>query len=218
MSSRARVVLFQGDSITDAGRDRLNPNANDPAALGSGYAFLAACRLLAASPRESTLVYNRGISGDRVPDLQARWQPDCVDLRPALVSILIGINDLWHKLDGNSAGTPASYEAEYTALLSETRSALPHARLIVCEPFVLRAGVVNRAWFPEFEERRAIAERLAQQHGASWVPFHQMFERAVAQGTDPAYWAHDGVHPTLAGHQLMADTWCEIALGASGAV
>src|SRR6187549_3063833 len=93
MSSHARVVLFQGDSITDAGRDRLNPDANDPGALGDGYAFLAACRLLAASPQESTLVYNRGISGNQVPDLQARWQRDCVELGPELVSILIGIND-----------------------------------------------------------------------------------------------------------------------------
>jgi len=209
MASDARIVLFQGDSITDAGRVRGNPNPNDPAAMGRGYAFLAMCRLLAARPEADMLVYNRGISGNCVPDLEARWRRDCLDLEPGLVSILIGINDLWHKLGGDSHGTPASYEAEYGALLERTRKTLPNARLVVCEPFVLETGVVDEAWFPEFEERRAIAERLAHQHGATWVPFHATFASAVARGTDPAYWADDGVHPTPAGHQLMADVWCE---------
>lgn len=209
MTSPPRVVLFQGDSITDAGRVRGNPHPNDPAAMGRGYAFLAMCRLLAARPADDLQIYNRGISGNRVPDLDARWQRDCVDLKPGLVSILIGINDLWHKLGGSSHGTPKSYEGEFGALLARTRKALPAARLVVCEPFVLETGVVDETWFSEFDERRAIAEHLAEQHGASWVPFHLAFQNAVSRGTDPAYWADDGVHPTPAGHQLMADAWYE---------
>ena len=213
MPSHPHVLLFQGDSITDVGRARSNRNANDPAAMGTGYAFLAMCRLLAARPQDNWVVYNRGISGNRVSDLEARWQQDCLKLQPEVVSILIGINDLWHKLNGDSHGTPASYEAEYRALLARTRSALPEARLVVCEPFVLETGVVHDSWLPEFDQRRAIAERLAEQHGALWVPFHRSFEAAVARGTDPAYWADDGVHPTPAGHQLMADAWYDTVFG-----
>ncbi|HEY6728317.1 MAG TPA: SGNH/GDSL hydrolase family protein [Polyangiaceae bacterium] len=209
MPSQPRVVLFQGDSITDAGRVRGNQNPNDPAAMGRGYAFLAMCRLLAARPQADMLVYNRGISGNRVPDLEARWQRDCVDLKPDLVSILIGINDLWHRLGGSSHGTPKSYETEFGALLTRTRTALPEARLVLCEPFVLETGVVDESWSSEFDERRAIAESLAQRHAATWVPFHATFRSAVARDTDPAYWADDGVHPTPAGHQLMADVWYE---------
>ena len=213
MTSTQRVVLFQGDSITDAGRVRGNPNPNDPAAMGRGYACLAMCRLLAARPADDLQVYNRGISGNRVPDLEARWQRDCIDLKPDLLSILIGINDLWHKLGGSSHGTPKSYESEFGALLGRTRKALPEARLVVCEPFVLETGVVDESWFSEFDERRTIAERLAEQHGATWVPFHTVFQNAVLRGTDPAYWADDGVHPTPAGHQLMADAWCKTVFG-----
>lgn len=213
MTSAPRIVLFQGDSITDAGRVRGNPNPNDAEAMGRGYAFLAMCRLLAARTHDDLRVYNRGISGDRVPDLSARWQRDCVDLEPDLVSILIGINDLWHKLGGSSHGTPESYEHDFGALLDRTRRALPKARLVVCEPFVLETGVVDETWFPEFDQRRAIAERLAQHHSATWVPFHRTFQRAVGSGSDPAYWADDGVHPTPAGHQLMADAWYEAVFG-----
>src|SRR5688572_17192718 len=214
MTSEPRVVLFQGDSITDAGRVRGNPNPNDPAAMGRGYAFLAMCRLLAARPTDDMQVYNRGISGNRVPDLEARWQRDCVDLEPDLVSILIGINDLWHKLGGSSHGTPKTYEAEFGALLTRTRTALPEARLVICEPFVLEAGVVDESWFPEFDERRDVAEQLALEHAATWVPLHAAFRAAVARGTDPAYWADDGVHPTPAGHQLMAEVWYEAVFAA----
>ncbi len=200
-------IVFQGDSITDAGRDRSAEGANDPAAMGMGYALLAMCRWLAERPRPNARFYNRGISGNKVLDLSHRWQEDCLELQPRVVSILVGINDLWHKLDGAFDGSPHDYERDYEALLDRTRGALPEARLVVGEPFVLKTGVVDERWFPEFEERRAIAEDLAKRHGATWVPFHQTFLRAVAVGTDPAHWAEDGVHPTPAGHYLMADAW-----------
>src|SRR5262245_48300893 len=98
-------ILFQGDSITDAGRDRTRREVNDGQALGRGYAYLASARLLADHPRLGLMLWNRGISGNRVPDLLARWQEDCIDLQPNLVSILIGVNDLWHKFDGRYTGS-----------------------------------------------------------------------------------------------------------------
>lgn len=207
MDLRCRRILFQGDSITDAGRDRSSNLPNDAAAMGRGYAFLAMCRLLADSAGRALEIYNRGISGDKVTDLEARWQRDCIELEPDCVSILIGINDLWHKLDGNWAGTPSDYARDYERLLSRTREALPEVQLLIGEPFVLRAGVVDDRWYDELNERRAITQALAEKYGARWIAYQALFDRAVAGGTQPSYWAEDGVHPTPAGHFLMAQAW-----------
>jgi lysophospholipase L1-like esterase len=91
--------------------------------------------------------------------------------------------------------------------LDKTRKALPAVHLVICEPFVLGCGAVNKQWFPEFGQRRAFAAEVAKQAGATWVPFQEAFDAAVKAGTEPAYWAADGVHPSLAGHALMAKTW-----------
>ena len=207
---KGATILFQGDSITDAGRDRkAEGSANNPAMLGRGYPFHLAGQLLADHAALGLSVFNRGISGNKVPDLDARWQPDCLDLKPAVLSILIGVNDLWHKLNGKYEGTPEIYRDGFTALIKRTKDALPDVTLVICEPFVLRCGAVNDNWFPEFETRRAFAAEVAKASGAIWVPFQEKFTEAVKAGTEPAYWAADGVHPTQAGHALMAKVWRE---------
>lgn len=214
MTSAHCTLLFQGDSITDTGRERSSAAANDAAAMGKGYAFLAMCRLLAERPSAGLRVYNRGISGNRVPDLKARWDADCLALAPDVLGILIGVNDIWHKMDGRYAGSVAEYEEGFGELLAETRRALPRTRLIVGEPFALRCGAVTERWFPEFDQRREAAARVARAAGATFVPFQAVFERAIAKGSGPEWWASDGVHPTPAGHQLMADAWVEAASSA----
>ncbi len=201
------VILFQGDSITDCGRDKKPPQANHSAALGRGYAFLIAASLLMRHPDLGLKTFNRGISGNKIPDLDARWKRDCIALKPDVLSILIGVNDIWHKLNGRYDGTVEIYESGFTALLEKTKAALPDTRLVICEPFVMRCGAVNDSWFPEFTERKAVAKRVAQAAGATWVPFQDTFDAAIAKGTAPEYWAADGVHPSLAGHLLMADAW-----------
>ncbi len=204
------TILFQGDSITDAGRDRKTEgSANHPAMLGRGYPFHLAGQLLADHAALGFSIFNRGISGNKVPDLDARWQKDCLNLKPALLSILIGVNDIWHKLNGKYDGTPEIYRDGFTALIKRTKEALPDVTLVICEPFVLRCGAVNDTWFPEFEKRRAFAAELAKSAGAIWVPFQEKFDEAVNAGTEPAYWAGDGVHPSQAGHALMAKVWRE---------
>ena len=204
------VVLFQGDSITDAGRDKKNAAANDFGALGRGYANMIASALLGAHAPQRLKCYNRGISGHKVPDLQARWQADTIDLKPAVLSILIGVNDIWHKLAGKYDGTVEDYEQGFTKLLADTRTALPTTRLVICEPFVLACGAIDEKWFPEFTQRRAVAKRVSDAAEATWVPFQTMFDEAVSDATPPAYWAGDGVHPTMAGHALMARTWLDV--------
>ncbi len=202
------VILFQGDSITDAGRNRNSKGANSPRGFGFGYPFLIATALLGDHPQSQLKCYNRGISGNKVPDLDKRWQVDCIDLKPDILSILIGVNDIWHKLNGRYNGTVETYEQGFAALLERTRKALPDTRIVICEPFVLRCGAVKDNWFPEFEHRRAAAERVAKAAKATWVPFQAKFNEAV-KTTPPNYWAGDGVHPSMAGHALMAKTWRE---------
>ena len=203
------VVLLQGDSITDAGRNRnREDNANDRSALGGGYAFFIAAQLLAVQRDPELKIYNRGISGNKVFQLADRWDKDCLDLKPDVLSILIGVNDIWHKLNGQYDGTIEIYERDYRALLERTRRQLPQIKLVICEPFVLRCGAVNEKWFPDFDGYRAAARKVAKAFDAVFVPFQSMFDEA-SKDAPPAYWAGDGVHPTIAGAQLMAQTWLD---------
>ena len=204
--AKGTVILFQGDSITDSGRNRESADPNAAGALGNGYPLLVASAVLAARPASEFRFYNRGISGNKVPDLQQRWTTDTIDLHPDVLSILIGVNDFWHKLDHGYNGTVQDYEQQYTALLDETRKALPRVHLIVLEPFVLRTGAVDARWFPEFDQRRAAAARVATHARATFVPLQSIFDQRVR--TAPAgYWAADGVHPTPAGHAVIAAEW-----------
>ena len=204
------VILFQGDSITDAGRDKKRQLPNDGGSLGRGYPHHIAGGLLRDYASLRLLIHNRGISGNKVPDLDSRWDVDALELKPDILSILIGVNDIWHKLNGRYDGTPEVYKEGFTALLERTRTALPDTKLVICEPFALKCGAVDDTWFPEFEVRRKYAKEVADAAGAIWVPFQEMFDEAVAAGTKPEYWAHDGVHPSVAGHALMAKTWRDV--------
>ncbi|MGL4608919.1 MAG: SGNH/GDSL hydrolase family protein [Trueperaceae bacterium] len=199
-------LLFQGDSITDAGRNREQLHPNEPSGLGAGYANHIASRLLCQHPSEKHLFLNRGISGNRVVDLYARWKVDAVNLEPDVISILIGVNDIWHELFHQNGVDLKRFDTIYRLLLEFTKDKLPKTKLVLCEPFLLPCGLTDERWFEDMKERRAIVKKIAEDTGATFVPFQTMFDNAQHQA--PAdYWAKDGVHPTPAGHQLMAKTW-----------
>ena len=205
------AILFQGDSITDAGRDKKNQDkANDQAPLGRGYPLYIGSDLLGSHPQLDLQIYNRGISGHKVPQLQARWKKDTLDLKPAVLSILIGVNDMWHKMNGKYDGTVQTYLEGFDALIKETQKKLPKTTIVICEPFALKCGAVKNNWFPEMDKRRAAAKEVAQENKTLWVPFQSMFDDAIAAGTKPQHWARDGVHPTFSGHSLMAQTWRKV--------
>jgi lysophospholipase L1-like esterase len=208
-----KVILFQGDSITDWGRNRGKENApNDQQALGSGYVLLAAGVLLDEYSNIRPIIYNRGISGNKVFQLAERWDKDCIDLKPDLVSILVGVNDFWHTLNAGYTGTLETYQNDYRALLERTKKALPGVTLVICEPFVLKCGSVNQKWFPAFEGYRAAAKKVAAEFKTIFVPFQSTFDEA-AENAPPQYWATDGVHPTVAGAHLMAKAWLKTVFG-----
>jgi lysophospholipase L1-like esterase len=130
------VVLFQGDSITDAGRNREEKGFNNTRALGNGYALLASSRLLHEHADKTLQIANRGISGNKVYQLAERWDEDCLNLKPAVLSILIGVNDFWHTLNGDYTGTIETYRTDLNNLLDRTKQKLPGVKLIIGEPMV----------------------------------------------------------------------------------
>jgi acyl-CoA thioesterase I len=194
------VVLFQGDSITDAGRVR-----EDHGHLGYGYAMMAAAWFAATYPEHEARFINRGISGNRARDLRARWQTDCLDLRPTWVSIMIGINDTWRRYDSGDPMPVQDYEAAYRAILESTRQHLD-ARLILMEPFVLPVSPDRAGWREDLDPKIEVVRRLAREFKAILVPLDGLFAQAAAR-REPAFWALDGVHPSEAGHALIAQAW-----------
>lgn len=205
-----QTIVFQGDSITDAGRSKDDRQPNQPHALGSGYVGLAAAQLLGEHPGSPWQCYNRGISGDKVFQLADRWEEDCLELEPDVLSILIGVNDFWHTLSGRYDGTAEVYEQDYRELLDRTRDALPDVTLIVGEPFVVLGGsaVDDERWSSEFDAYRVAARRVADGYDAIWIPYQTIFDEAL-QEAPVEYWAPDGVHPSPAGHYLMAQAWLD---------
>jgi len=204
---KSDVILFQGDSITDAGRDKEKELPNNPKSFGSGYAFHIASTLLNDLPGLELTLYNRGISGNKVYQLAERWKKDCLDLKPDLLSILIGVNDYWHLRKGEYDGTVTVYENDYRALLQHTKEHLPDVKLVICEPFaVLETSAVDDSWMGPIKEYQVAAKKMAEEFNAVWVPFQKVFDEAIKHA--PAtYWTGDGVHPSMAGAKLMSEAW-----------
>jgi len=205
--SKGNTILFQGDSITDAGRNKKDQFPNNAGSFGGGYALLAASHILNALPEDGLTIYNRGISGNKVFQLADRWNEDCLDLKPDVLSILIGVNDYWHKRNGNYDGTIEIYENDYRALLKRTQEALPGVKLVLCEPFyVLETRAVDETWVEPMKQYQAAAKKISDEFDTIWVPFQKVFDEAIkhAPGT---YWTADGVHPSMAGAQLMSQAW-----------
>jgi lysophospholipase L1-like esterase len=207
--SQGDVILFQGDSITDAGRDKKKEHPNNSRSFGGGYAFLIASWLLEELAQKELTIYNRGISGNKVYQLENRWDKDCLLLKPNVLSILIGVNDYWHMRNGKYDGTPEVYENDYRALLNRSKEQYPDLKLIICQPFILtETKAVDESWVEPFRPYQEISQKLCQEFEATWVPFQEAFTRATEIAA-PSYWTFDGVHPSMAGAQLMAKTWLE---------
>jgi lysophospholipase L1-like esterase len=203
------VILFQGDSITDAGRNRDEKTANNAQALGRGYAFVAGSKILHDHAGKNIQVWNKGISGNKVFQLAERWDEDCLAIKPTVLSILIGVNDYWHTLTGKYTGTVEIYRNDLIALLERTKKELPGIKLIIGEPFAVPGiKAVDDKWFPAFYEYQKAAREVATRFNATFVPYQRVFDKA-AKSAPGVYWTHDGVHATVAGNQLMAQAWLE---------
>jgi len=206
-AGQGSVILFQGDSITDGNRGR-TPDPNH--IMGHGYAFSLASRLGADYAEKKLVFYNRGISGNKINDLASRWQSDTLDLKPNLLSMLVGVNDTASVVfKREPIITAEKYEEIYKSLLDQTLKQFPDLLLVLCEPFILEVGKVKDNWTtyqPEMKKRQVIVAKLARQYDAVFVGFQEIFNKACNRAP-AAYWMWDGVHPTVAGHELMAREW-----------
>lgn len=217
------TILFQGDSITDSMRKSGHYDS-----LGDGYVLMIAAWLSARHPEFHATFYNRGVIGDRIRDLKYRWKKDCLSLRPNLVSILIGVNDVlgqpfwtrglkrnlvsilkggrdvlgkpfWEKL------TPTeNFQSDYTSVLEQTKQL--KCQIVLLEPFLVHPNGNLLGLTEELNKKIEVVRELARKFETTLIPLNDIFVKACSKRA-PSYWAIDGVHPTLAGHALIAQSW-----------
>ena len=197
-----KTFVFQGDSITDAGRNRENDTYR-----GNGYPTLVAGHLGYKYPGQFRFL-NRGVSGDRIVDINARIRRDLINLDPDYVSILIGINDVWHELGSRNGVNNTKFYKTYCDVIEELLTMRPGVTVFILEPFVLKAEATQGNWDVFRSEtlmRAESAKRVAEKYGLVFVPLQAKFD-ALCEQAPASYWLHDGVHPTAMGHAVIAET------------
>ena len=195
-------ILFQGDSITETGRDE-----SDPTNLGVGYPKYAAERIAARHPDIDFTFYNLGISGNMTESLRDRWQTDCIDYDPDFVSILVGVNDTWHGDYVKSWVPNEHYEACYRHCLEEIKNKT-NAKILILEQFLVPPCLLLSHARPDFDAKKQITRKLAREYADAFIPLDGIFAAHSLQ-VDPVFWAKDGIHPTETGAQLIADLYVD---------
>ena len=198
-------ILFFGDSITDAGRNR-----KDSCSLGNGFVNLISARLFSRFPEKNLRLSNLGVSGNRMCQLEERFEQDVLQREPTLVSFLIGINDTWRRYDSEMVSPIPDFRDRYSKMVN--RLVERGIDVIICEPFLLPFPEDRRKWREDLDPRITATREIASEYKISFLPLDGTFAAAACRA--PAqYWLHDGVHPTLAGHSLIAESWLNVALG-----
>lgn len=214
-----KTILFQGDSITDANRDREGKDKNR--ILGDGYVNFLGASLMCDYP--GIQIKNTAIAGNRISDLYGRWIEDTLNIDFDMISILCGVNDIGYSLRLNMGADAEKFEFVFDRMLQEVKQAKPQAKIVLCEPFLLKLDI-NEAgnaadivenweiWNKHMLERRAIVKALSEKYKTIFVPFGSMFEEALKKA--PAiHWSPDGIHLTMAGNELMAREWLRCVEG-----
>lgn len=220
-------VLFIGDSITDGNWGNACGTAKPSAErtlwdmnhiYGSGYMYLCATHYQGNYPEKEYEFFNRGISGNTLHDLEKRWQTDAIDLKPDVLSLLVGTNDVHFYLRGDKKQPFdfAAWEKRYRSLLDRSLQANPRLKIVLGAPFVAHTGSMRES--ADFAERDTlvrrcarIVEQIAKDYNAVFLPYHHLFDEILSATptTNDTYWIWDGIHPTPAGHRRMADLWIE---------
>ena len=214
---QAQRVLYIGDSVTDGGWGRSGGNMTPSNQrnlkdlnhiYGHSYMMLCAAHYESTQPYAGLKFFNRGISGNTLDDLKERWQQDVLNLKPDILSVLIGTNDVWNYIkehDNLDGFDIVGWEALYRSLLNEARTCNPNLKIALGTPFVSKTTPKNQQ---DLCHRLASAvRRIAKDFNAVVMPFDDMFRELQQSHPDTRYWIWDAVHPTPAGHQRMADLW-----------
>ena len=198
-------ILFYGDSITDAHRDRSVDHYLS--SYGFGYPSFVAGELLSKNPEQYEII-NRGISGNRIVDLYARIKADVWNLQPDVLSILVGVNDVWHEINYNNGVELERFDRIYRMMLDDTLKVLPNVKIILCEPFVLDGAATTEKYedFLQVKMYAKAVKQIAEDYNLAFVPLQEILEE-TAKRTAPEYVLADGVHPAIGGAKLIADEW-----------
>ncbi len=203
-----KTILFQGDSITDANR---SADEKSIFCMGHGYATMTAAMIGCDCPGQYAF-FNRGVSGDKIVNILERRNRDIINLKPDYMSILVGVNDVGMEIKDSDGTSADLYELCYDVIIGEALAALPELKIAIMEPFILR-NPAQEAYYGELQSgiraRAAAAERIARKYRLTFLPLQSKFDEAAERSGDPAHWLYDGVHPTPAGHKLIAEEWYE---------
>ena len=198
-----KTILFQGDSITDCGRSR-----EDGTSLGTGYPLLSAAELGFENP-DSYCFFNRGISGNRIVDVYARIKTDIINLKPDVMSLLIGVNDVWHELNYKNGVDAEKFFKIYSMLIEEIKAELPDLKIMILEPYVAKGTATAENWDyfkTEVAKRAEKSKEIAEKYNLTFIPLQNKFDEAL-KFAPSEYWTRDGVHPTDFGHELIKREW-----------
>ncbi|MEE0929143.1 MAG: SGNH/GDSL hydrolase family protein [Acutalibacteraceae bacterium] len=206
----SKLILFQGDSITDCGRSRDNDSY-----LGCGYPLLVKASLGYENPGEYDFI-NRGISGNRSVDVYARIKADIINLKPDYLSIYMGVNDVWHELGSKNGVATPKFEKIYSMMLEEILEACPNTKIFLIAPFVIKGhGTYNaedtsyyEAFMLDVQSKIEAVKRVGEKFGLPVIELQPAFDEACKKAPDD-YWTADGVHPTPMGHELIKRLWLE---------
>lgn len=199
---KGAVVLFQGDSITDAGRTL--PEGHP---LGEGYPRIISQVYQTLFPQQQVQFINRGVSGNRSQDLLARYDRDFLAVNPDFVSILIGINDVWRRFDDNDPTSAAQYEENCRTLFEKLHHDFPNTPIMVLEPFVLETLPDRALWQEDLDEKIVVLRRLARKYADYYVPLDGILASLCCKKHLPKELSEDGVHPTSIGHAYLAEAY-----------
>lgn len=201
-------ILFYGDSITDA--CRVGEETGGYTSYGIGYVRSVADTLLSRNP-EKYEILNRGVSGNRIVDLYSRVKKDVWNLSPDVLSILVGVNDIWHELEIQNGVDLPRFEKVYRMMIEDTLERFPNLTIVLVEPFVLEGGATSGKMdkFSEIREYAKVTKKLAEEYGLYFLPLQAAFDEA-AKKYPARYYLFDGVHPNVAGARLIADEWIKL--------
>jgi lysophospholipase L1-like esterase len=194
----SQTTVFIGDSVTDCGRLNLPP-------YGDGYV-----RDIFNSGKLEGAIINVGTSGHRLVDLIARWDDDVLAHNPTRISIAIGVNDTWRRYDDNDPTSVEDFETNYDEVLAKTKAAC-HPDFVLCEPFLLHVKPEMETWREDLDPKIAVVHKLAKKYDAKLVPFDSYLNGLLDSHTIEEL-ADDGIHPSVLGHQLMAELWLKTVL------
>ena len=201
-------ILFFGDSITDMSRNRDADFAFN--SYGYGYSLFVAGELHFNAPQQYEII-NRGIGGHRIVDLYARVKKDVWNLKPDVLSILIGVNDVWHELYGENGVDIRRFDKMYRMLIEDTKKVLPNLKIIICEPFVLKESATEEKYeeFLQVKEYAKAVKKIAKDYNLPFLPLQEKFDE-LAEKYGVQYYLSDGVHPSVAGAKLIANEWLQL--------